>query len=228
MNNQPTARPPRVHPHAAQRLGERFDLDADWLQAQLEAGQFVWLKASGNPLRSGHLFYLPDRDQYFLVVMDNRSRLAITVLTEDMATRSSWWRGLTPAAKLKARQRALGHAAVGDFDFLALYAVTRETLAVRLALRTYDKDWQGIVKTLMPIELTEDQFDPESRAVNLNELQMLEADARLKHMLQSSGIKPYGQLFVYTTGGRSVDVLNPSSVIGALEDAESVRRWKQQ
>ena len=55
-------------------------------------------------VRSGHLIYIPDTDEYCVVIMDDRSRLAITVLTEDMAIKSSWGRGLTDAAKLKAKR----------------------------------------------------------------------------------------------------------------------------
>ena len=90
---------PTLHTHAIDRLKDRFNLDKSWLLNELEHGRFVWLKghgASGNikKVRSGHLFYLQDKDDYCVVVMDDRSRLAITVLTETMALKSSWGRGL--------------------------------------------------------------------------------------------------------------------------------------
>ncbi|GAC13941.1 hypothetical protein [Aliiglaciecola lipolytica] len=44
--------------------------------------------------------------------MDDRSRLAIKVLTEEMTLDSSWGKRLDPTAKLKAKRIALGDEAV--------------------------------------------------------------------------------------------------------------------
>lgn len=97
-----------IHNHAIERLQERFSTDKAWLLHELENGCFVWLKGSGHSshainIRSGHLIYLPHRNEYCVVIMDNRSRLAITVLNEEMALKSSWGKGLDEVAKLKAK-----------------------------------------------------------------------------------------------------------------------------
>ncbi len=125
---------PSVHNHAAKRLKERLSVDVSWLIDVLEQGRFVWLKGAGDSgnakrVRSGHLIYLPNRNEYCVVVMDDRSRLAITVLTEDMALNSSWGKGLDQAAKLKAKRLALGEEAVHDINFLLLYAEDRGELS---------------------------------------------------------------------------------------------------
>ena len=96
---------PSVHNHAAKRLKERLDADKSWLIDVLDQGKFVWLKGHGNSadaknIRSGHLIYHPKRNEFFVVVMDDRLRLEIILLTEDMALYYSWCKGLDQAAIL--------------------------------------------------------------------------------------------------------------------------------
>lgn len=121
---------PTLHSHAVARVQERFGLDESWLLEILDSGRFVWLKGAGNSgnvkrVRSGHLIYLPERNEYCVVVMDDRKRLAITVLTEEMARNSPWGSGLDQTAKLKAKRIALGEEVVDDSNFIRLYAEER-------------------------------------------------------------------------------------------------------
>ena len=95
---------PSVHNHAAERLKERFGIDESSLIDVLEQGRFVWLKGSGDSgnaknVRSGHLIYLPNRNEYCMDAINDRSRLTITALTEEITINPPWGKALHHAAK---------------------------------------------------------------------------------------------------------------------------------
>jgi hypothetical protein len=128
---------PVLHNHAIERVQERFGLDDSWLMEKLDSGHFVWLRGAGNSgdakfVRSGHLIYIPEKNEYCVVVMDDRKRLAVTVLTEDMARHSSWRNGLDETAKLRAKRIALGEEVVDDCNFLRLFAEERGRISLTL------------------------------------------------------------------------------------------------
>jgi hypothetical protein len=221
---------PSLHSHAVDRLEERFDVDKSWLLQELENGRFVWLKGAGNSgdaknVRSGHLLYIPNRDDYCVVIMDDRSRLAITVLTEDMAHKSSWARGVDEAAKLQAKRIALGHEEVNDANFLRLYAEERGELSVNVRARTFLYNWKPIVLTLCKANVVADQINPKENYCTLTEYQMKDVSIAIKNKLTDKEIRPYCELFVSTGSGKTTLVSNKFDGIYSLENAGQARRW---
>lgn len=222
---------PSVHSHAVERLKERFGVDESWLIDELEQGRFVWLKGSGDSgnaknVRSGHLIYLPDRNEYCIVVMDDRSRLAITVLTEDMALKSSWGKGLDQAAKLRAKRLVLGEEAVHDINFLLLYAEDRGELSVTIQARTVSYDWKPVVRSLYKTNIKPEQIDIDRTCCTLSDAQMDAVTRSITEKIASKEMRPYCELSVRTGKGKTALISNKLHVASHLESLELARRWE--
>lgn len=222
---------PSVHNHAAERLKERFGIDESWLIDVLEQGRFVWLKGSGDSgnaknVRSGHLIYLPNRNEYCVVVMDDRSRLAITVLTEDMALNSSWGKGLDQAAKLRAKRLALGEEAVHDINFLLLYAEDRGELSVTVQARTVSYDWKPVVSSIYKTSIKPEQIDIDGQCCTLSDEQMDAVSRSISEKIASKEMRPYCELSVRTGRGKTASISNQLNVASDLESAEIAKRWE--
>ncbi len=223
---------PSLHSHAINRLNERYALDEAWLLQELENGRFVWLKGSGDSgnikkVRSGHLIYIPNRDEYCVVIMDDRSRLAITVLTEDMALRSSWAKSIDKAAKLRAKRIVLGEEEVNDSNFLRLYAEERGELSVNIRVRTVSYDWKPIILTLLKISIKAEQIDPKENHCTLTESQAKEISTIIEHKVATEEIRPYCELFVSTGKGKAALISNKISQFYDLEIAGQIGRWRE-
>ncbi len=221
---------PSLHDHAIDRLHERFDKHDSWLLQELENGRFVWLKGHGNSgsmkkVRSGHLIYIPDTDEYCVVIMDDRSRLAITVLTEDMAIKSSWGRGLTDAAKLKAKRIALGKESVDDTNFLILYAEERGSLDISVRAKTYSYDWKPKMLSVCKVKIYAEQINTERKCCTLRDSQAYEVSQIIQEKINTKEIQPYGELFVSTARGKIALISNVINGFLGLECAESRQRW---
>lgn len=222
---------PSVHNHAAERLKERLGVDESWLIDVLEQGRFVWLKGSGDSgnvknVRSGHLIYLPNRKEFFVVVMDDRSRLAITVLTEDMALNSSWGKGLDQAAKLKAKKLALGQESVDDINFLLLYAEDRGELSVTVQAKTVSYDWNPVVRAIYKTSIKPEQIDIDRKCCTLSDEQMDAISRSISEKIASKEIRPYCELLVRTSGGKTALISNQLNAASDLESADIARRWE--
>lgn len=222
---------PSIHKHAADRLKERLSVDESWLADALEQGKFVWLKGSGDSgnaenVRSGHLIYHPNRNEYCVVVMDDRQRLAITVLTENMALNSSWGRGLDQAAKLKAKRLALGEEAVHDINFLLSYAEDRGKLSVTVIARTVSHDWNPVVRNIYKTSIKPEQIDIDRKYCTLTDKQMDVVSRTITEKIASKEMRPYGELYVKTGAGKTALIANQLNVIYDLESAEIARRWE--
>lgn len=222
---------PSVHNHAAERLKERFGIDESSLIDVLEQGRFVWLKGSGDSgnaknVRSGHLIYLPNRNEYCVVVMDDRSRLAITVLTEDMALNSSWGKGLDQAAKLKAKRLALGEEAVHDISFLLLYAEDRGELSVTVQARTVSYDWKPVVMSICKTSIKPEQIDIDGQCCTLSDEQMDAVSRSISEKIAGKEMRPYCELSVRTGSGKTASISNQLNVASDLESAEIAKRWE--
>ncbi len=225
-----TVNQPAIHNHAIERLQERFGIDEEWLLQELENGRFVWLKGFGDSgdaqkVRSGHLLYLPQRDEYCVVIMDDRVRLAITVLTEEMALRSSWSKGLDRAAKLKAKKIAMGAEEVADSNFLRLYAEERGCVSVSVRARTYSYEWKPVVVTLCKVCLEADQINPIDDSCTLSQPHLMSVSQALMERVENKEIRPYCELFVSTTNDKSVKLANKIEGVSSLDEAEYARRW---
>lgn len=221
---------PKVAGHASERLSSRFYEDEAWLLAEIEACRFVQLKGAGlakdgEAVRSGNLIFHPPSGEFCVAVLDDRLRLVVTVLTEEMARRSSWGKDLTDATKLLAKRRALGPDLVPDSHFLKLYAAERAGLQVNLRLRSVDKNWDAIHLTLAKITLTPDQIDIEENSCVLSEDQFRSASEKLNTLVQEATIRPFLYVHVTTTNDRSVTVTNRFRGFKDIEEAELMRRW---
>ena len=222
---------PSVHNHAIERLKERFGVDKSWLINELGQGRFVWLKGAGDSgnaknVRSGHLIYLPHINEYCIVVMDDRSRLAITVLTEDMALNSSWGKGLDQAAKLRAKRIALGKEAVDDINFLLLYAKDRDELSVTVQARTVSYDWKPIVLSIYKTNVKPEQIDIVRKCCTLSGEQMDKVSMSISEKIAVKEIRPYCELSVRTGGGKAALISNNLDMVSDLENAKYAKRWK--
>ena len=222
---------PSVHNHATERLKERVGVDEAWLIDVLEQGRFVWLRGAGDSgnakkVRSGHLIYHPNRGEYFVVVMDDRSRLAITVLTEDMALSSSWGKGLDQAAKLKAKRLALGKEAVHDTNFLRFYAEDRGELSVTVRARTVSNDWKPVVRSIYKTSIKPEQIDIDRKCCTLSDEQVDAVSRLISEKIASKQMLPYCELSVSTARGKIALVSNQLNVASDLESAELAKRWE--
>jgi hypothetical protein len=222
---------PSIHNHAVERLKERFGVDESWLRDKLEQGEFVWLKGSGNScnakyVRSGHLIYLPSKNEYCIVVMDDRSRIAITVLTEDMALNSSWGKGLDKAAKLKAKRLALGEEAVRDINFLFLYAEDRSELSVTIQAKTISYDWNPLRQSISKIKIKPEQIDIDRNCCTLSNEQMDAVSKSISEKIANKEIRPYCELSLRTGRGKTALISNKLNVASDLENAELAMRWE--
>lgn len=221
---------PSVHFHAIQRLKERFDADDSWLLNELKQGRFVWLKGAGDSgnekkIRSGHLIYIPAKDEYCVVVMDDRARLAITVLTEKMALNSPWGKGLDRAAKLKAKKIALGEATIKDINFLLLYAEDRGELSVNVQARTVSYNWNPIMLSIYKTSIICEQIDIANNCCILSDKQIIEVSRSITEKIDAKEMRPYAELSLSTGHGKSAAISNKLNCISELENAESARRW---
>jgi preprotein translocase subunit YajC len=122
-----------LHYHAINRLQERFNLDHQYLLNELENGRFVFLNGYNKygkltDIRSGYLIYFPNKDEYGVVIIENRSRLGVTVLTEEMALNSSLGKELNENVKLKAKTIAFGEKSLDNSQLLHFYAKERGQL----------------------------------------------------------------------------------------------------
>lgn len=226
MINQPS-----IHNHAVERLEERFGADKEWLLNELENGRFVWLKGAGDSghakkVRSGHLLYLPNKNEYCVVIMDDRSRLAITVLTEEMALKSPWAKGLDEAAKLKAKRIVFGEEVIDGSHFLRLYAEERGELAVSVRVRTVSHDWKQISCLIYKTSISAEQIDTENKSCRLTDDQMIEVSRVINEKIASQEMRPYCELYVITGRGKRTLISNSIAGIFHLDEAESARRWE--
>ncbi len=229
-------KPPSLHNHAIDRLQERFGVDKSFLLKALESGRFVWLKGYGHSgdaknVRSGHLLYIPNKNEYCVVIMDDRSRLAITVLTEEMALKSQWGQGLDEAAKLRAKREALRGEDIDDSDILRLYAEERGELSVNVRARTVSHDWKPIILSIYKTSIKAKQIDTKNKCCALTDDQMVEVSKVINERIVAKEMRPYCELFV-STGKKRTLISNTISETSGLEDAESgledaerARRW---
>ena len=221
---------PSLHSHAIDRLDERYGLDEPWLLHEIENGRFVWLKGSGDSgnikkVRSGHLLYIPTRDEYCVVIMDGRSRLAITVLTEDMALKSSWAKGIDEAAKLRAKRLVLGDEEVHDSNFLRLYAKERGELSVSVHVRTVLYDWKPIVIKLFKTSIKAEQINPKEHVCTLTDSQIKQTIIIIEQKVAEKKMRPYCELFISAGNGKTALVSNKIDKVSNLEIADQARRW---
>lgn len=219
-----------VHDHAKSRLHERFNIEFSWLQNELDNGRFVWLKGSGNSrelksVRSAHLIYIAHLDQYCVVVIDDRSRLVVTVLTEEMALNSSWKNGVTESAKLKAKRIALGRDTIDDSYFISLYSKEREKLEVTVRAKTVTNNWDPKTVPLCKITIEADQIDILKKSCKLSEVQKDEVSKSFFEKVNSKEIKAYANFYISTSRGKMIAVQNMIQGVGSLEDADSIKRW---
>lgn len=220
-----------IHKHAVERLKKRFDLDESWLLQKLENEKFVWVKGAGNngnikKVRSGYLIYISNMDRYCLVIVDDYSRLAISVLTESMAKKSSWSKGIDESTKLKAKRATLGCEVISDCNFLRLYAEERGKLLVNIRVRTFSYDWESILLTAIKTNIIADQIDLEKMICTLTEFQMKEVSMVLNDKVLEKKIRPYYELFISTGSGKTASISNEISEIHSLESADQYRRWR--
>jgi hypothetical protein len=220
-----------LHNHAIERLKERFGVDESWLKNELEEGKFVWLKGSGGSgdvkdVRYGHLIYLPHRNDYCIVVIDYRSKLAITVLTEKMALNSAWGEGLDQAAKLRAKRIALGEEAVDDVNFLQLYARERGQLSVTVQARTVSHEWKPIVLRICKVNLWPEQIDIDKKRCTLSEEQMKDVSMSIANKIATNEMRPYCEISVRTSRGKAALISNRLDSVSDIECAENARRWE--
>ena len=190
----------------------------------------MWLKGSGSSgdakqVRRGHLMYLPHLNEYSIVVMDDRSRLAITVLTEEMALTSSWRQGLDEASKLKAKRIALGKEAVDGSCFLRLYAEERGELSVNVCVKTVSYDWQPVVFVIYKTNIKAEQVDINKKHFTLMDDQIAITSKLIKERIAAKEIRPYGDFYVITNNGKTALISNCINGVFSLDDAESARRW---
>lgn len=227
MNRMPVK--PVLHNHAIERVQERFGLDDSWLMEKLDSGHFVWLRGTGNSgdakfVRSGHLIYIPEKNEYCVVVMDDRKRLAVTVLTEEMARHSSWRNGLDETAKLRAKRIALGEEIVDDCNFLRLFAEERGRISLTLVVRAFTKSWQLTTLILCKVEIEAEQIDPDLKKCQLTYEQEQEAIKCVLKQINEKTILPYCDFYVQTGKGRRAQISNVISGTSSLEEGETARR----
>jgi hypothetical protein len=156
--------------------------------------------------------------------MDDRKRLAVTVLTEDMARHSSWRNGLDETAKLRAKRIALGEEVVDDCNFLRLFAEERGHISLTLVARAFTKIWQLTTLILSKVEIEAEQIDPDLKKCKLTYDQEQEAIKCILNEINAQAILPYCDFYVQTGKGRRAQISNVISGSSSLEEGETARR----
>lgn len=230
--------PYNIHKHAIERLQERFGVGKEWLLHELENGRFVWLQSSSysrdtKNVRSGYLIYLPNKNEYCVVIIDNRSRLAITVLNEEMALNSSWGKGIDETAKLKAKRTVLGKETIDDSYFLHLYAKERGKLTVRVCARTFLYDWKPVKCVIYKTCIEAMQIDAKNKVCTLSNEQIVEVSKIFNQKIEKKEVRPFCELLITTSNGKNLLVSN--RIIGTscideaadyIDEALSIKRWE--
>jgi len=215
--------------HAMNRLVERFSVEQDLLIGLIESGRTVRLKGLGNAcdargVRSGHLCFVAEPNGFCVAVMDDRHRVVITVLTDQMAAENSdWAEGVDDVAREKARQLATGDQSSGKL--IQAYAKRKLRLPMNVQLATVSIDWIPKVRMVAKIEISEDQVDAKNNVCVLTSDQR-ELIAREILVLLSEGlIRPYGHVFLVKKNGPKLDVDDRFEGLSPLSEADTARRW---
>lgn len=217
-----------VHYHAAERSLERIGKSEIWLLEQIDEQKTLRLPGkgrsqSGTKVRSGHLLYVPESSKFFVLVIDDRKRLVITVLNEEMAVNSDWGEELSIKSKLKAI-RAAGER-VPDGAFIQEFAAQRGGAPVTVRIRSLDIEWKPKMVNLQKLMLEPDRINTECNEVQLTPEEVDETRSAIRKLISEQVIRPFGDVFLTTGRGKTMRVKAAEFGIGSLGDAEMARRW---
>lgn len=207
---------------------ERIGKSDAWLLEQIDQQKTVRLVHKGSDrfgarVRSAHLLYVTELSEFFVLVMDDRKRLVVTVLTEEMALKSRWREGLTDENRLRARRRA--GELVPDGAFLQEYANQRGATPVNLRVLGVGKNWKRRSFTLLKLLLEPERIDVERNEVVLTSEESDRARSALQQLIAEGRMLPYGEILLVTGHGKQLDIRPVNLGIGSLSDAELARRW---
>lgn len=215
--------------HAESRIIDRFHVSAEWLVRKLNEKQFVWVSGYGHDgadlnVRGAALVYIQDSDECCLAIIDMRNHNVVTVLTEEMAKRSSWSKGINDKAKLSAKQAMLGNNVVHDSLFLHLYSTHRSGTNLLIKVRTIDANWNPLSLTLSKLKFMPEQFDLVNNCARLTDSQENEVKTILLDKVTAREIHPFCEIFACTRT-RNIKIVNKIDGFFDLEEAENHRRW---
>lgn len=207
---------------------ERFGLNGEELCLAIELGKAHRLNitryARGQQgVRSAYLIYLAGRDEYCMVIQDDRNRAIITVLTFDMAVNSDWGAELTEVALLRARRMA--NERIDEGQILSAQIRTGGSKIQNLRIRTFSWDWRSCMVNLIKISCTVDQIDPLSHSCRLTDAQLTAAREAFDLEVQKNEIRPYGELFIANGKNRVMPVSNVVPWLKGIQDGELAMRW---
>lgn len=220
---------PILNSHADERLKERTEVSRDWLVEQIELGNYVLLKGKGKAIgacfiMSGYLIYLAEQDTYCLVVVDDRFRKGITVLSERMIHHSTWNKGFDEKSKLRAKRLILGEEIVNDSQILSLRS--KEGLPFKVRIRSPEWDtWEIKALNLCKINIFSNQFNTEENSCYLDSEQRIEVEKLIQELIISKSIYPFAEVFIANSHNRQIKVTNVFKDIGSLEEAAVYYRW---
>jgi hypothetical protein len=220
-----------LHFNAINRLKDRFNVEAAWLLNELEHGRFVRLKGLGNSddvkqIYSGNLIYIPDKNDYCIIIIDDRLRLVITVFTQIMVLNTPWGKGLDETEKLKAKKISLiAGVDINDINFFRLYAEERKGLLVTVIARALSYDWRLKMIKICKIKLDAYQIDPVTKFCTLTENQVSEVSLSIYKKIDEKKIQPYCDLILKSSDEKTALISNKIDGIFFLEDSVNLQRW---
>lgn len=219
---------PQIVDHAMERAMERFGLDGEELRLAIERGKAHRLNATRyargqQGVRSAYLLYLVSRDEFCMVIQDDRNRAIITVLTFEMAMNSVWGPELTEVALLRARKMA--DERIDEGQVLAAQIRMGGSKIQNLRIRTFSWDWRSCLVNLTKLSCTADQIDALKHTCTLTDAQLAAAREAFDLAVQDKRIRPYGELFLANSKNRVMPVSNVVPWLKGIQDGELAMRW---
>ncbi|HHQ4593695.1 TPA: hypothetical protein ACSP2D_002976 [Aeromonas veronii] len=219
-----------LHPHAVRRLTERFAIDPSWLLHELECGRFVWLRGAGGCgdikyVRAGHLLYLPQRDEFCVVIVDCRTNIAITVLTEVMSLNSTWAKSINEVTRKRAKLIALSHEDDSPGESLMSLIKIKGELTVTVQARTFSSTWSAKIVSLCKVKISASQIDLDAETCTLTDEQFDMVSTVLMNKIAERNMVNFCEIYICCKKGNVMAVSNSIKGIFSITDAESIMRW---
>ncbi|MEA3587650.1 hypothetical protein J6I75_04735 [Pseudidiomarina sp. 1APP75-27a] len=218
-----------LHPHAEQRLAERFGLPVEWLLERIEAKQFAWLDviseiSDTSSARGAFLFFVPEQNTFCVAIVDVTAKLIITILNEDMASRSTWAASLTKDRKKHAMLLALRHEGYSGVDYYRKLKELDLSRSTRVVAQSLTCDLKPRNITVAKIQVTMDQFLT-SEQIELTDDQQRQVRMVLADAIEQNQIMPCVDLYAQHKDYRRLSVQHEFCSLKSCQDFLMQHRW---
>lgn len=219
-----------VHSHAQSRLTERFELSTEWLLKRIDNKSFVWLDVvsemnCGTAARGAFLIYIPAQNTFCVAVIDVTAKLIITVLNEDMASRSTWASSLTADRKKHAKLLALQSEELSGIDYYMRLKMLDISRSTRIIAQCLTPERKPMNITVAKIEVTLEQFLT-SELIRLTEDQQNLIKRKLTSAVAQEKILPCVDIFAQHKDFKTVPVQHDFCNFPSCQELLMLQRWE--